>query len=218
MSSPNFITINLGSAQEVKAVVIYDHNLTSTAIITIDADDAATFNSGGGGNPQLNGESITWNTEKITHYLTTATTKQYWRINITDTANTDGYIEIGELFIGSYFEPERTYERNVNAPTEYLMNQQENSYGVGRGRFYNPRQSFDVSFPYLLSADKTNFDTMLSTLNSKDTGISKPFFWNNNSDSPNNFWLVKMTNFPESWPSNIFYSFRLRMKEVVRSV
>jgi len=50
-----------------------------------------------------------------------ATNKRYWRLSVTDTGNTDGYIEIGELFLGSYMGMSRTFTNGFTEDVEFLM-------------------------------------------------------------------------------------------------
>ena len=100
---PGFV-IDLGSSRAVDAVIIQDHNLTSNANIHLKAraDTAWEVTTS---TSELIDETITWAADKILHYVVgSASTRRYWRIDITDTANPDGYIEIGNLYLGSFDE------------------------------------------------------------------------------------------------------------------
>jgi hypothetical protein len=217
LGAPNTITVDLGSAQEVKALIIYDHNFTSTATITLESDAAATFDSGAGGNPQFS-EAITWNDEKIIHYLAAATTKRYWRLKVTDAANPDTYIEIGELFLGSYLELSKNYVEGFSEETTFLMESNKTPYGTEKSRFYNSQLMVTVDFQVMPAADITAMKALLSAIASRSTGIFKPFWFNKNSASPNESWLMKIASLPVNHLSRGFYEMPLELTEVLRSV
>jgi hypothetical protein len=217
LESPNTITVDLGSAQEVKAIIIQDHNFTSAATLTLEADAAATFDSGAGGNPQFS-EAVTWNDEKIVHYLSAATTKQYWRLKVTDAANPDTYIEIGELFLGSYLELTRNYSEGFREETTFLMERNRTPYGVGKNHFYNSQLTFEFDFKVMPAADVTSIKTLLTAIASRSTGIFKPFWLNKSSATPNESWLVEIESLPVDHLSRGFYEMPLRFTEVLRSV
>ena len=112
------INIDLGSAQEVKVLIIDDHNMSSGATITLKGVDPTIFS-----------EAVTWVDDKIVHYLSVATTKRYWQIQITDAGNTDGYIDIGEIFLGSYMELTKTYKRGFTKGFALLYDSNTTVYG-----------------------------------------------------------------------------------------
>lgn len=217
LGAPNTITVDLGSAQEVKVLVIYDHNFTSAATITLEADAAATFDSGAGGNPQFS-EAITWNDEKIVHYLSAATTKRYWRLKVTDAANSDLYIEIGELFLGSYLELSKNYVQGFSEETAFLVEANRTPYGVEKSRFYNFQLMFAVDFQVMPAADITSMKALISAIANKDTGVFKPFWFNKSSGTPNESWLVKIASLPVYHQTRGFYEMPLQLTEVLRSV
>ena len=216
LSSPNTITIDLGSAQEVKALVIGDHNFTNAATLLLEADDAATFDSDGG-SAQFS-EAITWNSEKIVHFLSAATTKRYWRISVTDAANPDAYIEIGELYLGSYMELSRNYVYGSDDDTEILMETNETPFGVGNARFYNTRREFSFEWKGVVAADIAKLRALVAALTDRTAGIVKPFWFCLDSDSPNDSHPVKIESLPIKHQFAGYYDVELDMIEVVKSV
>jgi hypothetical protein len=217
LEAPNTITINFGAGREVKALILFDHNLTSAAVITLEADAAATFDSGAGGAPQFT-ESITWAADKILHYLTTATTKQYWRVKITDAANPYAYIEIAELYLGSYMELSNNYVYGEPTDTIFLETINSTPYGIERKRYHNTLESFTLDFAGAPDTDITAIKAMLATLSNRATGQRKPLYFNHNPAISSDVLLVDVTSFPRQ---NTFIDrngFSLDMKEVARSV
>lgn len=216
LSSPNTITIDLGSAQEVKALALYDHNFTSGATLLLEADDAATFDSDGG-SAQFS-EAVTWNDDKILHYLSAATTKRYWRISITDTANTDSYLEIGELFLGSYLELTRNFAYEPNTDFEFISSKEKNEYGVEFDRFGNIQEKITLNFKGLPDSDITAIKTMLATIGTRSTGTFTPIYFNEDSATPSSFWLMKITSLSRVRPFIDQNNITLVLSEVMRSV
>jgi hypothetical protein len=217
LGSPNTITINLGSAKAFQALILYDHNLTSAATITFEADAAATFNSGGGGAPQIS-ESVTWVAEKILHYLATTVTKQYARLKITDAANTDGFIEIGELFLGSYMELSGNYGNGYQKGFVLLSNANGTPYGVNRKRFFNRQRQFTYDYRGLVSADLTLLEGLVDVIADRDAGTLKPFFFNDDSAILANTWMVDIVGLPEDHMVRGYFRTSLQMIEVMKSV
>jgi len=216
LSSPNTITIDLGSAQEVKALVLYDHNFTSGATLLLEADDAATFDSDGG-SAQFS-EAVTWNDDKILHYLSAATTKRYWRISITDTANTDSYLEIGELFLGSYLELTRNFAYEPNTDFAFITSTGKNEYGVEFDRFGNIQEKITLNFKGLPDTDITYIKTMLAAIGTRSTGVFRPIYFNEDYAVPASFWLMKITSLSRVRPFIDQNNITLALSEVMRSV
>lgn len=187
---PNTVTIDLGSAKEVKAMAVYDHNFTSAATITLEADDAATFDSNGG-SPQFS-ESVTWIADKILHYLSVATTKRYWRLKVTDLANPDGYIEISELFLGSYLEISvpRIYGMSWNYDIKSDVT--ESPYGVESDKYYNLIKPLTINYVNVPDTDVAAIHTMMEVIGVKTAGDYKPVYFNDNPATPADFVMAKI--------------------------
>ena len=217
LASPNTITITLDAEAEADALVIFDHNFTSAATITLWGDDAATFDSDGG-NAQLI-ETVTWASGKILHYLTTTDrTKKYWQLRITDTANTDLYIDIGELFLGSYMELSKNYSVGFSKGFELLHDSNKTPYGVVKKRFYNKQRIFTYDFRLISTTDLALLETMIDAIAIRSTGELKSFWFNDDSAVVANTWLVDITKLPEKHVASSYYEASLELTEVMRSV
>ena len=216
LDAPNTIAVDFGSAQEVKVLVVFDHNFTNAATLTLEADDAATFDSDGG-SPQFS-EAVTWNDEKIVHYLSVATTKRHFRLQVADAGNTDGYIEVGEFFLGAYLQLSRTYKEGFAENTNLLTDTQRTPYGVGKDRFYNEQLTFSFVFRAMTPTDVTNMKTMISTISDRGTGIINPVFFNVNTTTPNDTYLVDIPGLPVQHRTKLLYDMPLTMIEVPTSV
>lgn len=216
LGAPNTITIDLGSAQEVKALIIMDHNFTSGAVLLLEADDADTFDSDGG-SAQFS-EAVTYNATIIVHYLSAATTKRHWRLSVTDAGNGDGYVEVGEIFLGSYLELTYNYSEGFSEETEFLMEQNRTPYGVGQDRYYNSRATFDFEWKAMPAADVTSLKTLIAAVASRALGTFNPFWFNKDSTTPNDSYLVKLESLPVNHLTLSWYDMPLTLIEVLTSV
>lgn len=98
-----WIKFDFGSAQDFKVVCIVGHNFSSGATVKFQANATDSW-----GSPSVD-ETLTWNADIIL-YVWTATQSYRWvRITIADSANADGYVEIGRIFVGTFLEPERNF-------------------------------------------------------------------------------------------------------------
>ncbi len=201
------INIDLGSAQEVKSLILFDHNLTSAATITLI-----------GVEPPLFSEPITWADDKILHYLSVATTKRYWQLQITDAANPDGYIDIGEIFLGTYMELSRNYKYGFQKGISLLSDSNKTPYGVRKNRFYNRQRQFVYDFNGLTLADLVLLEALVNGITDRDAGTLKPFFFNDDPAITVNTWLMNLDGLPETNVVLGQYETSLEMSEVMRSI
>lgn len=130
--------INLGRARRIGMLSLIGHNLTVLAKVRIRGDDANDFatplyDSGwvdvwpSGMIPvslleweednfwlgTLSEQARAGYQSPFIHRVTTLPSLQYWRIEIDDTSNSDGYIQIGRLFLADIWQP--TYGPTVGA-------------------------------------------------------------------------------------------------------
>jgi len=210
LDNPNTITIDLGSNMTIDVVLILDHNLTSAAKINLKANTVNDLD-----NPcycQL----LTWNEDKIGYYP--GEYGRYWQIEIYDEANPDGYIEIGELYLGSYKELTRNFSYDWEQISNYFETIGVSKKGVDRRILEYAQEGLNLSFKYVSSADVAKLKTMMDALRNVSTGVVKPVFFNLASDTPNEFWLVYPNpEFRRTNPYNGLYNINLELKERVKS-
>jgi hypothetical protein len=84
------------------------------------------------------------------HLPPTIVTSRFWRIELFDQANPQGYLNIGRLLIGRRWRPEYNYDEGDNSLSfEVLTDQEESRSGT---KFFNPRATrrvFQFSFSRL---------------------------------------------------------------------
>lgn len=88
------ITFDFGAAVSIDTFAIIDHNISTAATITVSANSTNSF-------PGATTETITGNANMILKFFT-AHNYRYWRVTINDPTNTDGYLEMGRVWLGAY--------------------------------------------------------------------------------------------------------------------
>lgn len=157
-----YIDIDLGSAKAVSSIGIIG-NLSASATITLKGNSSESWAA-----PPLD-ETITAADRNLIHYFTEATYR-YWRLEIADSGNPDGYIEVSRVFLGTYAQlpgirPEMSLAREDLSSREFSPTGQP--FSVVRPK----RISFNVDFPSIEEKDR---ESLLSAFNKN--GIHYPMF------------------------------------------
>lgn len=104
--SAHEINIDLGSAQEIDLISLIGHNGTASATITVKAGSTAAVSDYTSGSLSLiSGLDLGYSSNVFMLHLDTAQTYRYWKIEISDSSNPDGYIQIGRLYVTKAFQP-----------------------------------------------------------------------------------------------------------------
>ena len=110
-TASTIIQIDQGSEKSVRVIALVRHNMSQAATIRIKGDptDLST--------PDYDSTSISvWPVSysadvlalypwTFVHILPAAATHRLWKIEITDTSNSDGYVQIARAFIGPVWQP-----------------------------------------------------------------------------------------------------------------
>lgn len=201
-----YIEIDLGAAYEINFVALLNHNIeTGSTVKATGADDSAF-------SVNVVNETITWNATNLYHFFSSAQTKRYWRIHIEDINNADGYIQIGTIFLGKYFEPTRHY---TNFFTRGKRDPSDSQASDASVLYSSDKDDLEVgSFPFegLASADKTEIDAMLA-----ECKRNKAFVIVHDSDNPNDdSFLMRMEELEDTEsPHYQKYNWTLTCIEVV---
>lgn len=103
--TPQTLTFDFGSAKQPKVLVVLDHNLTSAASVVLQGSSVSNFASIGAS------YTIPWRTSALLHFLgDPLQTLRYWRLQLSDPANPDGYYRVSEVFLGDYTRLARSFE------------------------------------------------------------------------------------------------------------
>lgn len=90
----------------------------------------------------------------VVHIFDQDTTAKYWRFELEDAGNSDGFVEIGRLFMGLAWQPSINFSPEGNSFGWKPNTTTQQS--LGGSRYYNRRKSarfFRFAFPYLPDAE-----------------------------------------------------------------
>ncbi len=193
---PGFV-IDLGSSREVDAVIIQDHNLTSNAEITLKGRGSTAWQFTTSTSEPVD-ETIAWADDKILHYVVSSSnTKRHWRIDITDTANPDGYIEIGNLYLGPYDEMVRNAAIGYSQIETVIGSRNIDPYGVEDNRFRNRQKTWQYRLP--VSTDIKTLEGVFDNIYSSTDGKYDPVWINPALVTNNDAGLPVITNLTGYW-------------------
>ncbi len=216
LETTNLINVNLSSVGRAQALILYDHNLTSAAVITLLGASAASTGSSFT-SPGFS-TTVPWSSAKILHYMSTNPAYQYWQLKVSNTACPDGYIEIGELYLGPYIELSANIEEGFTEEHSFLVENNVTPFGVERSRYYNTQRAWSVNYRAMPSTDIDTIKNMTTAIVSRTDGTIKPVWFNLDSAQTDKTYLVKINGLrSEHWSGNR-YHLPLELREVIRSV
>lgn len=134
------------TTKDVDCVAIINHNLTSGATVTFEGHTSDSW-----GAPTVN-ETLTVGTDadsnvipRIVHYFTQDNLR-WWRVTVDDPSNPDGYIQIGRIMFGEYYEVTRDLSSDAQVeridPSEGTKSPGEVPVLTQKERFRRVRTSF----------------------------------------------------------------------------
>lgn len=201
------IFIDLGGLSSVNAVVLSNHNIASGSSIYWGACDSSNYST------YINTTIMTWNSGVMVHYWASMTTAQYWKLSIHGASNIN--LEIGEMFLGRYYEPADNFSVDSDNPVNVITDIRYTPAGSRKDIYHNNKRTFSLSFPYMTTTDKDNFETMIDYLGDSTTQKYKPMFFNMDSTNTNKSWLVKVNGGIGVTQHKARFSLNMNLEEVI---
>jgi len=168
-----WVAADLGSAQAIQFFAIKNHNLSSSAVAKIQADDDPAFGSLGVD------VTLTKASGLLAYYWASPQTYRYWRYYTVDSAPLTTYLEAGRMWLGPYFRPAlnivNNYRRPVDDPTAVMLSDGGQVSTNQKTRF----RTLSMSFEYLGPDDVEDFETMFM-----DRGRGRELFFTRDADLP----------------------------------
>lgn len=93
------------------------------------------------------------NYESYTHFFSTSQEYRYWRVKITDTYNTDGYIEIPKIVIGESVQITQVPSSGFKHGIVDLSKMESTAYGQMYSDLYPQARTFEFRFQAFSEAD-----------------------------------------------------------------
>ena len=158
------LLVDLGDPQNSSLIVLLNHNLKPDANITLQANSSDSWSS-----PPF-AQTLNWHEYLIIKYFDQALYR-YWRLLISDSTNQDGYIQIGRLWIGTFYQPTHDISRNF---TVEHVDPSIVSYSASGTKYVTQRTPFRrLNISFQNTNQKAQFDEILEATKSfKDFIIS----------------------------------------------
>lgn len=163
-NASSIVNINMGVGRAIRVISLVNHNISvvgtyrirgggTTSVLDYDSgvlpvwpsvftsddleweDDAWWLGT-------YTAEGMVGYTTNIVHILPTTEVLQYWKIEIFDSTNSAGYIQLGRVFIGSAWEPTNDAEVGLLAGWETTTQMQKALNGT---RYYQRRNPYRVT-------------------------------------------------------------------------
>lgn len=153
-----YIRFDFTSARSFNVCGIFGHNFTAGATVTLAwSTDDASWTDVGAFTILTDSDSVVL--KRLVLYFAAAS-KRYWRISIADAANPNGYVEIGRVILGAYYEPTRNYADDY--AIEYT-DPSEEARTAGRDPIYRQMTMYrraTVRFPRMNETQRLKFQTI----------------------------------------------------------
>ncbi len=206
------ITLDLGRASEVQALVLADHNLGPGAQATLMADDAADWDS-----PAYR-QDLPVTSPHLVYFLEPAPSHRHWRLRLRDAANPGGALSAGLLYLGSFFEPSRNFSTRWSRGLGALRTTNTTSAGKLTGDTRGIFRSFSLSFQGITPADVAGFEAMFQEVHQAGSGRLSPIFFTPDPGRPGEtIYCLPPQSLGLRQLHQGRYSLELGLEEVVRS-
>ncbi|MDA1000902.1 MAG: hypothetical protein O2807_10380 [bacterium] len=209
-SDPESLVLDLGAAKAPDALILHAHNLSAAAAIRIQGNGADSW-----GAPAVD-EAVTWRADSLVHYLTSAPrSHRYWRLLLAgDAANADGFLEIGEVYLGGYFEPAFHFAWGGVLTEEAFEESRETESRVQKTALLNRGRAAALPYEHVSAAQKDLFLAMYRAVKDVAAERSKPLFVHLDVDDPGTLLLANVAApfTPEEQGPDDF-AFRIELRE-----
>jgi hypothetical protein len=183
------VTVDCGAAQDVSALAIVTHNLTSSATVTLYADSDSGFSPA---DQTLGPYAMTADTPYVLYFATLA--YRYWRVAIADATNPDGYMEIDTLFLGDYTELDGNAEWGSQEEHDVFAFENQTPVGVYRESVANSIRRLTLNYPVITSTEFDSIQACYDAVRFLGSGVSKGFLFHLFSDVPSSIRLVRFAS------------------------
>jgi hypothetical protein len=200
------LVCDFGSALAYDFIALWNHNLTTGATITLKgADDAAITSN-------VVTDSLTYNGNNICQFLSAARTKRYCQVLITDPMNPSMYVQIGNIVVGKYFEPSRSFGPYSEGPVDTS----EIEFTPSKNMLITQEQpkltNRDLKFTGLNDASALQAKALLL-----ECGVTKGFVLCFDSTTPNGntYWVHARETTPPECSQKGYWTFTLPVEEML---
>ena len=152
------------SADDVRCCALTGYNFTATATVTLAySDDAVVWTS-------ISGKTV--GDGNCLFFFFTLVNRRYWKLTLNDASSTDGYLELGRVFLGDYWEPNVSVLRGWSLK---FLDRSDVKKSIGLQKWTNQREivtQLTFQLPHLNETDAVkNFLNIARRI-----GVKQDFF------------------------------------------
>jgi hypothetical protein len=146
------VKFDMGTATKITMLAVFGHNLTSVATVTLQANATDSW-----GAPSFS-MALTWHARCIAGFINQ--TYRWWRITIEDGSNPAGYVEIGRVCAGEYYEPGVNVNQEIVKKLVDPSYKQESEGRQGYAIEKEPYRTIEVYFSGIDRSQQNELETM----------------------------------------------------------
>ena len=204
------LTVDLGAATAATSLILADHNLSDSATVNLLADDGADW-----GDPAFS-TAVTVNRPHLAAFF--EHTARYWRLEISDPANADGYVSASMLHLGPHLSPSRNFSARYGRTLAAGRQLNVTDAGKVAGSVKALGHSFTLPFSGLSDSDASGLEQMLSAVHDAGAGRLRPLFFTPlDSDPAGTYYCLPGAKLALSGQHQGRWSASLVLEEVVRT-
>jgi len=169
-TADQWLKFDLGSATTISGIGIFGHNFTANATVMVLATSADGFPTVGVAN-STPGWSTTFTIETDSDSVVIdksvvffAQKYRWWQVTMQDNANTDGYMEVGRVMGGDYWESANNfrydYEKRYADPSFRDESEGQQLYVKARTKYW----SYMLAWSYMTQADQDQIETIFRNI------------------------------------------------------
>lgn len=149
--------IDAASAQGVKAVAILNHNFTEDVTATISAGSTSACSD--------YSQGITYRAGDMYYVLSGTQTYRYWKLEIADASNTDGYLSFGRLMLGVHDQlADFNFSFGWRRRRKSNNARQRTDLGVPHIEKRYKSRTLTFDFERMTATQETTLDTLIDSL------------------------------------------------------
>lgn len=179
-TSSTYFIVDLGQTRITKLVSLINHNMSLVGTWRVRGGSDITFATYTYDSGSLDAwpvgttaEELTRNTPTAVHIIDETLSCQYWRVDITDTTNAAGYIQIGRVFLGPAWQPENDAAVGLMLGWQTNTTQQKALSGT---KYFQRRKPYRVT-TFTLNVMSVDEALQEAFEIDKMAGIDKEVFW-----------------------------------------
>lgn len=161
-------------------------------------------------------EAITWQAATMFKYLTTSLRSfRYWRLLITgDSTNSDGWLDVAEVYLGGYFEPAYNYDFGNVLGEQSFEETRETESKAEKTVLLNRGRTAILPYRHVTAAEKDSFLSMFRAVKDTVAERNKPLFVHLNVDDGESLLFAAMCGpFSPNEEGPDDFSFELELRE-----